>query len=138
MRLYWKLSLMVAVFAWAATARVQTFINARCFEARLALVSAWGSAADYQAMMDAKQRRLAEECDSLEGYLRLKEFDRLLARHIANAARTGVALSRDDMARLRDECMREAFGRSPQLSGDLDPAPDELPNPRCSSRPASS
>jgi hypothetical protein len=124
-RLYWKLSLMIAVFAWAATARVQAFINARCFEAGLALVGACGSTAEYQAMMDARQRQLAEECDSLDGYFAMKEFDRLLAERLADAARMGIALSKDDIARLSDECLHEAFGRPPAPPGEnADPGAD--------------
>lgn len=111
MRFYLKLVLMVALVACASAPWSQRFVDEGCFEVRLALVNAFGSPAEKEAMVDLIQRRLAEKGGNLNLYLVKKHADRLLAERLADAARRDIRLSEGQVDRLREQCLAEAFGQ---------------------------
>jgi len=109
MRLYVKFALMVALFAALASTTGRRMTGALAYEARVAFVFAFGSEADYAALLDDTQRVLAAETGNVELYLAGQRFRQLLADRLADAARRNVPLTDDDVVRIHAECARDAF-----------------------------
>jgi hypothetical protein len=113
MRLYVKLVLMVALFAGLAGTTGRRMTGALAYEARVAFVCAFGTEADYAALVDDTQRALAEESGNVHLYQAGQRFRQLLAERMAEAARRAarrnVPLSDDERARIYSQSVRDAF-----------------------------
>ena len=110
MRFYCKLFVLIAIFACASRWQLRRMIADLTYDARVAFVCAFGSASDYQMLIDDTQQMLARERGSLDLYLKGKRYRQLLAERLAAAALLNVLLSEDDLIRIREECALEAFG----------------------------
>jgi hypothetical protein len=121
MRFYLKLFVLVAIFACASRWPLRHTISDLAYDARVGFVCAFGSASDYEALIEDAQRR-----DNLDLYLKGQRYRQLLAERLAAAARLNMPLSEDDLERIRTQCVMEAFGRGEDLRG---PAPNSEKQP---------
>src|SRR5687767_11464522 len=110
MRFYLKLFVLIAIFACASRWPLRQTISDLAYDARVAFVCAFGSASDYEALIDDTQRMLARDRGNVELYLKGQRYRQLLAERLAAAARLNILLSEDDLDRIRAECAIEAFG----------------------------
>ena len=109
MRFYIKLILFIILFACASSSRVGGLAGDLAYEARVTFVLTFGSAADYQALVEDTWRVLDARCGRLDLYEAGKLYRELVAEALADAARRHVTLSEDDIVRLKNECARRAF-----------------------------
>jgi hypothetical protein len=108
MRLYVKLALMVALFAGLASTAGRRMTGALAYDARVGFVCAFGSEADYAALVDDTAYMLAQQNGDVE-LCRLGQRVRLLlAERLAEAGRRNVPLTGDDVVRIYAECFRDA------------------------------
>ena len=107
MRMYLKLLLMILVFACASNSRCRQMSSDLAYDARVAFVWRFGSAADYEALVDDTQHMLACQQGNLDLYRNGKRYRQLLAQRLADAARLKTSLTDEDLARIA----AEAFGR---------------------------
>ena len=110
MRCYAKLIVFIILFACASTSRVSGLAGELAYQARVKFVLTFGSAADYEALVEETQRMLAAQAGRLDMYEAGKRYRKLLAESLADAARRNVTLSEDQLSRLKAECQRKAFG----------------------------
>ncbi len=105
MRLYLKLLVMIVIFLCASNAQVHETTRNLAYEARVAFVCRFGSAADFEALVDDTHRMLAEEQGGLDLYEAGKRWRQLLAERIEVANRKNVALADEQL----DAISAEAF-----------------------------
>jgi hypothetical protein len=110
MRFYAKLIVFIILFTCASNTRVRGLAGELTYEARVKIVLTFGSAADYEALVEDTQRMLAAQSGRLDVYEAGKRYRVLLAAGLADAARRNVTLSEDQLSRLKAECQRKAFG----------------------------
>ena len=110
MRLYIKLMLFIILFACASSSRGRGLAGDVAYDLRVKFVLAFGSAADFEALVEDTQRMLAAQSGCLDEYEAGKRCRELLAEGLADAARRNVTLSEDELSRLKAECERKAFG----------------------------
>jgi hypothetical protein len=110
MRFYIKLILFIILFECASSSRVRGLAGDLAYEARVKFVLTFGSAADYEELVEDTQRMLAAQSGRLDVYEAGKRYRELLAEGLADAARRNVTLSEDEFSRLKAECERKAFG----------------------------
>ena len=110
MRLYAKLLLLIAAFAAASSTCGREWASEAVFEARVAYVMAFGSAADHEALIEDTQRALVERCGRVDVYHAGVRYRELLAQGLQEAARRGHTLSEEEFWALQNACARDAFG----------------------------
>ena len=108
MRLYVKLLLMVALFAGLASTTGRRMTGELANEARFAFVCAFGSEADYAALVDDTDYTLARQSGNVDLYQTGQRFRQLLAQRLAEAERRNGPLTEDDRVRIYAECTRDA------------------------------
>jgi hypothetical protein len=106
MRLYLKLLVMIVMFFGASNARLQKTIRGWAYLARVGFTCHFGSAADFEALVDDTERILAIEDGRIKYYLAGKRRNQLLAERLQAAERGNVALTERDFY----EIDLEAFG----------------------------
>ena len=107
MRFYLKIVLLIHLcVGWP----IQRTVSDLAYDVRVGFVCAFGSAADYEGLIDDTQRMLARERGNLDLYLKGQRYRELLAQRIAAAARLHTVLNEDDLQRIQGECLMEAFG----------------------------
>ena len=74
MRLYVKLSLMIAVFVALTSATGRRMTGNLAYEIRVGLVCAFGNDADYERLVEYTGRRIAVQNDCLDAYLTRRHF----------------------------------------------------------------
>ena len=109
MRFYIKLILFIILFACASSSRVGGLAGDLAYDARVTFVLNFGSAADYEALVEDTRRVRFAQPGRFDLYEAGKRYRDLVAEALANAARRHVTLSEDDIVRLDDECARRAF-----------------------------
>ena len=109
MRLYLKLLAAIALFAFASQLPARDMLAEAAFTARVAMVYRFGSANDFERLLDDTQRRLAAARGELPAYELGKRFDALCAERLALATCTNGPLSDDEVGRIRDTCAAEVF-----------------------------
>ena len=110
MRLYLKLIALIAIFGCASRWQLRQTMSDLAYDARVAFVCAFGSASDYQALIDDTQEMLARERGNLDLYLKGQRCRQLLDERLAAATRLNMAMSETDLERIRTECTIAAFG----------------------------
>jgi hypothetical protein len=110
MRFYIKLILFIILFAGMSSSRVGGLAGDLAYDARVKFVLTFGSAADYEALVEDTERMLAAQSGNLNAYEAGKCYRELLAKGLADAARRKVTLSHEEISRLKAECERKAFG----------------------------
>ena len=110
MRFYAKLLLLIALFAWLSSAAGRETAADLAYDLRVKFVLAFGTPADYEALVDDTQRALAERNGRGDVYRAGKRFRELFEQRLAEAKRRHVVLSEEEIERVRSECAREAFG----------------------------
>ena len=129
MRFYIKLIVFIILFAGASSSRVGGLAGDLAYDARVTFVLTFGSAVDYEALMEDTDRMVAAQSGCLDLYEAGKRYRDLVAEALADAARRHVTLSEDDLIRLKNECASRAFdpmlhvitsqeGREPQEESD--------------------
>jgi hypothetical protein len=106
MRLYLKLLVMIVMFFGASSARLQKAIRGWAYLARVSFTCHFGSAADFEALVDDTQRMHAIENGRIEFYLAGKRRTQLLAERLQVAERGNVTLTEREFY----EIDLEAFG----------------------------
>lgn len=109
MRLYLKLIVAVVLFVAAARIPARDLITELAFDVRVAAVSRFGNADDFERLVDDTQRRLATERGELAAYEAGKRFQSLFDERLALATCTDGPLRDDDVTRIREQCSREVF-----------------------------
>jgi hypothetical protein len=117
MRFYLKLFVLIAIFACASRWQLWRTICDLAYDTRVAFVCAFGSALDYQTLIDDTQEMIARDQGNLDLYCRGKRYTQLLAERFAAAARSNTPPSEDDFIRIQAECAAEAFGPAPVAEG---------------------
>jgi hypothetical protein len=131
MRLYLKLLAAIALFAIGAQVPARDIVAEAALTARVAMVSRFGSADDFERLVDDTQRRLAAARGELPVYELGKRFDALFAERLAVATCTNGPLSEADVARVRDACAAEVFTPMAVAAMRAPPAVSYLPPSRC-------
>jgi len=109
MRFYGKLLLLLAIFAWASSTGMRDVASDVAYAVRVKFVLAFGSASDFDFLIDDTQQMLAVQSGSLDVYHAGKRYRELLAEGLADAARRNLTLSEEELSRLQAACAREAF-----------------------------
>src|SRR5687768_16420584 len=108
MRMYLKLFLMIAVFAITVALQSGATTSDLADDARVTWVCGFGSAADYEALIDDFQRMRAHQQDTFELYLAGKRYDQCIAE--CDAAR-GCPVTADQLARIAADAFGPHIGR---------------------------
>ena len=93
MRFYIKLILFIILFGCASSSRVGGLAGDLAYEARVTFVCTFGSAVDYEALMEDTDRMVAAQSGCLDLYEAGKRYRDLVAEALADAARRHVTLS---------------------------------------------
>jgi hypothetical protein len=109
MRFYLKLALLTAIFACLANCPLCQTLNDFAYDARVAYVFAFGSAADLTQLIEDTQRAMARERGNMDLYLRGKRFQELMEHRLAQVDARGLLLDEAERERIVQECQREAF-----------------------------
>ena len=131
MRLYMKLALMVALFAGLASTAGRRMTGELAYEARVAFVCAFGTEADYAALVDDTHYVLAKRGGNVQLYRAGQRFGQLLAQRLAEAERRNGPLTDDDAVRIYAQCARDAFeghGPSPRHAAVTNPRHGRAPH----------
>jgi hypothetical protein len=107
MRLYLKLFALAALFVGLAAVQGDGKSCGIVADVRIAWISRYGSAADYDALLEEICQRQAFEQGDLELYLAIKRYNELLIGHSDAAAERGCSLTDDEVAALAAEARGE-------------------------------
>ncbi len=120
MRLYVKLSLMIAVFAGLVSPTGRRMTGNLAYEIRVGLVCAFGNDADYERLIEYTERRIAVQSDSFDAYRARHRY----GRHLYTTSDEPLSLAFDRRCddRLPDG---EALDPAPTVEGDEEHEADE-------------
>jgi hypothetical protein len=111
MRLYIKLSLFVAAFVVLSSAATRGAASELAYAVRVKCVLAFGSPADFDALVEDTQRAQAAQAGRSDVYDAGRRYRILVGARLAEAACRNVALTEQDVAEIDAECARETFGQ---------------------------
>src|SRR5688500_1905038 len=109
MRVYFKLILFIAAFLLLSSAAPREAASDAAYALRVQFVLAFGTHADFEALVDGTQKALAARGGRLDVYETGKRCRVLLEERLADAARREVRLTEEQIVNLRAQCMRQAY-----------------------------
>ena len=109
MRFYAKLIFLIVVFIGLSSALARELGSDWAYAVRVKYVLTFGSAGDYERLIDDTGRALMARAGRADVDEFGKRYRALLDQRLAEAARRNIPLTDDQIVEIRQQCAREAY-----------------------------